>query len=334
MSKTVDPGSEGYVPTVRHQSDMNRGLLPETTSEESFDVGLDSGDQLSDTDSSAGEDQRQGEPGRRSKRACVAWASCLLLLLIILIRHYYEGICEGIFTFFAFVKQFREPFRSGMFWLSSFVVQIMSIPIACIVTVVISYCYSSYWGGYALSLSVCLAVNLVMIKVLDRQRSANQRPAQSDKSSASARAFSDFLVKTIDTAMMRHPYLACGLVRSLHLPDGAKVYILTRFKLKLLEYLLPMLVVESLNVFLYSFVGYQIKDRFDLINPKTFSNKSLSQKISTISIYVLLVLQGLVLLSGLCFTYLKYREYKKTLAQGSPAGRFTASPVRRRAAAQ
>lgn len=323
MSLTDDLASDAFAPTAHQNSHAGQRLIPVPSIEESFDVQLDLLDSASGKHRAADSASARRKSYKRCQRARVFWTACLLLLLIALARHYYAGICEAVFAFFTSVKQFPEPFRSALFWTSSFAVQILSIPIACIVTVVISYCYASYWGGYALSLSVCLAVNLLMIKLLDRR---GQRSAQTEQTDS--KSFSDFLAKTVESMMRRYPYVACGLVRSLHVPDGAKVYILTRFRLKLLEYLLPMLVVESLNVFLYSFVGYQIKDRFDLINPTTFSNKSLAQKISTISVYVLLLLQAAVLLSGLSFTYLRYREYRQTLSpqQQRPRDRQQATP--------
>jgi len=308
MSQTLDQASETTSPAVHQEADTTRRLLPPSL-EPSFAVERDS--------VQTGEpapDRSQQQPSKRRQRALLCWGSCLLLLLIALIRHYYAGVCEAVFAFFAAVAQLPEPLRTTLFWLSSFAVQMASIPIACIVTVVISYCNASYWGGYALSLSVCLAVNLLMLQLLLRKR-RGELLASDEQPAGDARAFPDFLAKTVQAAMQRHPYLACGLVRSLHLPDGAKAYILTRFRLKRLQLLLPMLVVESLNVFLYSFVGHQIKDRFDLINPKTFRNKSLAQKISTVSVYALLLLQTAVLVAGLLLTYCKFREYRKTLQQ-------------------
>lgn len=241
---------------------------------------------------------------------CVACLPLLFgLFLLYWSQKYYSEIRHLIFSFFGLLNKVPEPIRSLLSWSTSLVIQVMSIPIASLVMMVISYSYSDYFYGYLLCFSSCIIANLIMLKMM-RQRQASQT-GQGQGPDLDV-GFLEFLVHTIESTVHGHPYVACCIVRTLHMPDYAKVYILTRFALSLPQLLIPMVFIESLNVFLYTLVGFQMQSKFDMINPKSFESKSLPEKLIAIMILALLATQIVIVISGMVYTSLKFRQFKES----------------------
>ena len=248
-----------------------------------------------------------------AKSILLQFIACGLLLfglfLLMWSQKYYSEIRSLIFSVFGVFNKIPEPFKSLFCWITSLLTQLMSIPIASLVMMVISYTFSEYFYGYFLCFSSCIIANLFMLKMMRQRQALHQSLTEDPDLNV---GFLEFLAHTIDSTVHNHPYLACCIVRTMHMPDYAKVYILTRFTLTWPQLLIPLVFIESLNVFLYTLVGYQMQSKFDMINPKSFESKSVAEKCITIMVFALLFSQIIIMISGMVYTSLKFREFKES----------------------
>jgi hypothetical protein len=231
--------------------------------------------------------------------------SLAVLAAVLGFVRYKSSLIDMLIDIFESIREFQEPYKSSLFFVVSFTIQAAGVPISSLVAVIIAYCYSSMLTSYLLSLSACLLANLTICWFFSRN------PVSATAQNREALGFADFLVATINKVFDNYPMAACFLVRTMHMPDYAKLYILSRYSLTWLQFMMPLLCVESLNIFLYTFIGLQMKSKFDLISPKSFSEKSTPEKISSILMGTLVCMQLIVLIGGITYTYSRYRDYRK-----------------------
>jgi hypothetical protein len=124
--------------------------------------------------------------------------------------------------------------------------------------------------------------------------------------------FVEFIGHLMRDFIHTYPYRFGMMLRALHLPDYAKMYILVKYRTTFRQMLIPCMAVDSLNVLLYSFVGSQIKSRFDAMDTKAFNDKPLSMKIITVLAVLLVGFQIAVMIAGIIYTRRKYAEYEST----------------------
>ena len=133
----------------------------------------------------------------------------------------------------------------------------------------------------------------------------------------------DFIGKLMQSYIKQYPYRFGVMIRIFHLPDYAKMYLLVKYNTQFWQMLVPCMAVDSLNVLLYSFVGSQVKSKFDFLSAKSFNDKSLTEKIASIIALCLVVIQVIIMIGGFFYTRRKYKEYELT-------GIASATPIIRR----
>lgn len=218
---------------------------------------------------------------------------------------------ELVFELFEYLHSFPEPYRTIIFFLTSYLIQVLGVPIACVIITVIGYCYESYILGFAVSMPVCICTN-ISLYYLFRKTESTYQPLHNIETAMEPVTFVEFIGHLMKDFIETYPYRFGLLLRTLHLPDYAKMYILVKYRATFRQMLLPCLAVDSLNVLLYSFVGSQIKNKFEAMDSKSFSDKPLSLKIVTISAIVLVAIQIGVMIGGIIYTKRKYAEYENT----------------------
>ena len=271
----------------------------------------------SDLDSRAGLIERQNGKKQKlrlwsTKSIAVQMIMALLLILATFLlffsQKYFPQICSVVFVIFAWLKNLPEPIRTLTFWAVSFTIQILGIPIACLIMMIICYSYANFVAGYLVCISTSLMANLFMYLMM-REKDSSQTPEILPDND---RGFLEFQVESIKETVLSHPYIAGCIVRSLHMPDYGKMFIQTRFHLTIPQIVVPVVAIEMLNVFLYCLVGNQIQNQFELISSKEFSKKSTVEKIMTLTIYILAIIQVTIIVSSLIYTNKKYKEYKES----------------------
>ena len=242
-----------------------------------------------------------------TKLVLVAWA----LLIFVGTVYYWGAVSHYLYTqvvwLFSQFERVPEPWRSLIFWTIAFICNVFCIPVTCIVFMVVSFIFGNYWWGYGLCLSATVASNLALYYFLKDSVARNQRATES----ASDQEFLAFLTDMLGRLVNTLPTLSAFFIRLMHIPDYLKIFLLVKFDFSFLHVILPCFVVESLNVFVYSFVGYQVKSKFDFFKAKSFSQKPLIEQIFSIMVSILLVVQIIVILFGAYFTAKKFREFQQ-----------------------
>ena len=230
--------------------------------------------------------------------------SFAVMVLLLWILRYKSLIFGYLIDAFVIIGGLPEPLKCAMLWGTSFAIQVGGVPIASLIAMIIAFCYSSFLASYLVNESACIAANLTMAWLLGRlevavDTSHHQGPQN----------YNQFLASQIENVFNKSPLLASFLVRLLHCPDYVKNYILCQYMIRGLEFLLPLLVVESLNVLLYTLIGLQIKSRTGLTEEVPFSEKSTLEKTIAVIIWMLACIQVVGLIFGLVLTYCKHRQY-------------------------
>lgn len=259
----------------------------------------------------------RAEPGWPNARCILSTLLIAAILVIIFFLVYFYGstVAEKaqnmVFDLFESLHDFPEPYRTMIFFITSYLIQVLGIPIACVVITVIGFCYASYIWGFCVSMPVCICNNITLYYVFRKTESTYQ-PMHDLEGADEPITFVEFIGHLMKDFIEAYPYKFGLLLRTLHLPDYAKMYILVKYRATFQQMIIPCLCVDSLNVLLYSFVGSQIKNRFEAINSQSFSDKPLSMKIVSISAIVLVGVQVGVMVGGIIYTRRKYNEYEST----------------------
>ena len=271
---------------------------------------------------------------RRKRLNKVLIALLILAILGVGVLVYYFGnvvsrwVFNTVFDIFEFMSNFKEPWRSIIFALSSFFIQIFGIPIASLLVMIMSFCYSSILLGFSVGIVVCITANITMFFMFNAAKTAIETAEDTDQSPQAVKDqdFMDFLGKLMNSYIHSYPYRFGVMIRIFHLPDYAKMYLLVKYNTSFRHMLLPCVAVDSLNVLLYSFVGSQVKSKFDLLSSKSFHDKSLVEKIASIVGLVLVALQVVIMIGGFIYTRRKFKEFEQT-------GTAMVTPINRRSLA-
>jgi uncharacterized membrane protein YkgB len=265
------------------------------------------------------------EPGWPNARCILTLLLFILITVPVCLLIYLYGPTvavktqELVFNLFEYLHEFAEPYRTIVFCVASYTIQVLGVPIACVLITVIAYCYESYVYGFAVSMAVCVCTN-VTLYFLFRKTEATYQPLHDLEVVEEPVSFAEFIGHLMKDFIETYPYRFGLMLRTLHLPDYAKMYILVKYRATFKQMMLPCLVVDSLNVLLYSFVGSQIKNRFEAMSSQAFSDKPLAMKIVTILAVVLVAFQIGVMIGGIIYTRRKYAEYENT-------GRLRVTPI-------
>lgn len=264
-----------------------------------------------------------------NRRKILKWVyfSLLGVILIGLIYLYgklvVESLFDLLFLIFDQVYYFSEPWRSFFLIISSFTIQVLGIPIATVLIMIVSYCMASIFIGFLYSMVITIATNTVFYygikkaaQIKNRQTPESEGRQDSHESSKllddKPLSFVDFLFVFLREYTKTHPYAFGFLVRTLHVPDYIKVYFVVTFGGSYSDMLVSVLVIDSLNDLLFSFIGSQLKNKFDLLSAKSFNEKSLAEKIGAITAIILVIMQLVIFTSGLIYTRRKYKEYQES----------------------
>jgi hypothetical protein len=266
-------------------------------------------------------------PMSTSKKALL-WLILICLLLVLGYLVYQHGgkllatAYEKIISMFEYLATFREPWKTLILTLTSYLVQILGIPIFCVVCMIVSFCYSSYLMGFAVCMTVCILSNITLYFAMMMAHEtlfaddSEEQPLLGHKHHRQLQ-FHEFLGVIMKEYIQEYPIQFGLAFRTMHIPDYAKMFIITKYNATLPQMLIPCICVDSLNVLLYCFIGSQVHNKFDFFSSKVFDEKSTAEKIVTILSAVLIVLQIVVLVAGFIFTSKKYALYQADKAEHS-----------------
>lgn len=262
-----------------------------------------------------------------SSNAKVAILALVIALVLVLAYLGYEhggkmlGVAYDKFiSVFEYLATFREPWRTLILTMTSYLVQILGIPIFCVVCMIVSFCYGSYLIGFAVCMTVCVLSNITLYFVMMKAHEtifADDPEEEALLNKNRQLQFHEFIGVMMKEYIEEFPMQFGFAFRSMHLPDYAKMFIITKYKATLPQMLIPCLCVDSLNVFLYCFIGSQVQNKFDFFSSKAFHEKSVAEKIVSIISAVLIILQIAILIVGYIYTKRKYALYQAERAESS-----------------
>ena len=112
-----------------------------------------------------------GEPMEakpREKKSKIFIALIILVLVVLAVLVYLFGgmvskwVFDIVFDIFEFMSNFTEPWRSIIFGLTSFFIQIFGIPIASLLVMIMSFCYGNVLLGFSMGIVICILANITM----------------------------------------------------------------------------------------------------------------------------------------------------------------------------
>lgn len=252
-------------------------------------------------------------------------AYCILITMLLVIIGagiavlvYFYGptvvtfLYDKLFSFFEYMHEFKEPYRSMIFFATSYLLQIFGAPIASVLITLISFCSESIWIGFLISYPVSLCSNTTLYFVFRKTESTYEVFDETVLGDDERMTFVDFLGKLMKDFIEQYPYRFGLALRTLHLPDYAKMYILIKYNTSFYQMIVPCIIVEALNVLMYSFIGSQLKSKFDFINPKSFNEKPFGERMVSVLVIALVVLQVVIFIAGFIYTKKKYQAYEQT----------------------
>ena len=271
--------------------------------------------------------KKEADSASRKLKAEKGWpnARCILItLLLILVAsilgvmiYFYGGTVVGgalsiIIAFFEYLHGFQEPYRSGIFFLTSYGLQVFGAPISSLLITLVAYCVRDFLHGFLISYPVSLCANITLYFVFRKTESQYEGVDETFLMEDDRMTFVEFMGLLMKDFIANYPYRFGLGLRTLHLPDYAKMYILVKYNTTFKQMIVPCILIEALNITLYSFIGSQVQSKFDLISPKSFSEKSIGEQIVTVSAVLLVIMQIVVLIAGFIYTKRKYAEYENT----------------------
>jgi RsiW-degrading membrane proteinase PrsW (M82 family) len=266
-------------------------------------------------------------PMSTSKKALL-WLVLICVLLVVGYLAYQHGgklLATGydkMINMFEYLATFREPWKTVILTLTTYFVQILGIPIFCIICMIVSFCYSSYLMGFAVCMTVCILSNITLYFAMMMAHEtlfaddSEEQPLLGHKQHKPMQ-FHEFLGVVMKEYIQEHPIQFGLAFRTMHIPDYPKMFIITKYNATLAQMLIPCVCVDSLNILLYCFIGSQIHNRFDFFSSKAFDEKSIAEKIVTVVSAVLIVFQIVVLVAGFIYTSRKYAQYQADKAEHS-----------------
>jgi hypothetical protein len=247
----------------------------------------------------------------------------LCLIAVVAIVYLYGGRVfkfanEKVFDLFGILANWNEPWKTLVFLFVALLVQVLGIPIATLVFMVLSFSYGSLLKAVLVGYLTVLAANTIMYfffrKALLEGKSPTSSGQETDITLSESQhhhmKFLEFLGSLLEEYAHQHPLIFNLVIRALHMPDYAKMYIIVKYRTKYWHMIIPCAIVDFLNVFLYCFLGSQVKSRLDMVNSKSFSEKSLPEKLVTVAAYVMVAVQLGILTAGYIYTRKKYQEYE------------------------
>lgn len=255
---------------------------------------------------------------RKSLLRVLAIAGIILSVVAVAFGVYMYGglvakwIYDTLFDVFDWIGEFAEPWKCMICFAVSYLLQIFGVPIASLLVMIISFCYNSVVKGFVISFIVCLASNITMHFMFNAAKREKQLAEDEGRATDQVEQldFLHFFGKLMEKYIHEYPYRFGLMIRTLHLPDYAKMYVLVQYHTSFLQMLVPCVAIDSLNVLLYSFIGSQVKSKFDIISSKSFNQKSLPERIATIAALGLIVVQVCIMICGYIYTRRKYKEYE------------------------
>lgn len=273
-----------------------------------------------------GAQQANSSTGLSSKAKVAIWVIVIGVVLVLAYLGYEHGgkmlgvAYDKFISVFEYLASFREPWKTIILTVTSYLMQILGIPIFCVVCMIVSFCYGSYLIGFAVCMTVCVLSNITLYFVMMKAHEtifADDPEEEALLSKNRPLQFHEFIGVLMKEYIEEYPMQFGFAFRSMHLPDYAKMFIITKYKATLPQMLIPCLCVDSLNVLLYCFIGSQVHDKFDFFNSKSFHEKSIAEKIVSIISAVLILFQIFVLIGGYLYTKKKYALYQAEKAESS-----------------
>lgn len=261
-----------------------------------------------------------------STQRILMWTAVLAILAVLGYLTYQHGgkllatWYEKFLSVFEYLATFREPWRTLILTITSYLIQILGIPIFCVVCMIVSFCYGSYLIGFAVCMTVCVLSNITLYFAMMKAHETIFESDQEDQQLLAQNKklqFHEFIGFIMKEYIEEFPLQFGFIFRSMHLPDYAKMFIITKYKATLPQMLIPCLCVDSLNVFLYSFIGSQVQHKFDFFSSKAFHEKTTAEQVVSVISLILLVFQIVLLVSGYIYTSRKYAIYQADKAENS-----------------
>lgn len=226
--------------------------------------------------------------------------SLAIIVLILWVLRYKSLLFEYLIDFLVFLGALPEPLKTALLWGTSLGIQIGGVPIACLISMVVTFCYGSFTIAYSINLAACLAANYVILKLLPKEELSASDPAT---------GYSGYLGSQLRSASESMPFLCGCLIRLLHVPDLVKAFVARRCGLTGLHLWVPLILVEALNVLLYTLLGLQVKSKAGLAEEKAFKDKSPIEQIVSVVVGILAVAQVCGIVFGIAYTSWQYRSF-------------------------
>ena len=108
------------------------------------------------------------EAKTREKKSKIFIALMILVLAVLAVLVFLFGgvvskwVFNIVFDIFEFMSNFTEPWRSIIFGLTSFFIQIFGIPIASLLVMIMSFCYGNVLLGFSMGIVICILANITM----------------------------------------------------------------------------------------------------------------------------------------------------------------------------
>lgn len=241
----------------------------------------------------------------------------IILLIIFFGQDAIAFVYGTIFALFDWIGSIKEPLKSLLLLTTSYGIQVFGIPIGTMILILTAYCLKSFFWGFVYNFAVCLLNNSTLFYIFSKQLQSGGATSHfkflnPEESPEGKLTFVQFLINLLEKYIQEHPYAFGMAIRTLQLPDYVKIFVLVKCKTKFIQMLIPCLLVDSLNMLLYSFIGSQLQNKFEILEAKSWGQKSSAQKVVTIFSIFLVVVQVGVIIAGCVYTKRKYEEYEQS----------------------